>query len=215
MKNLIIIGARGFGREVYNLALKCKEVNGDFEIKGFLDDKIDALEGFLNYPSIIDSVENYIPEMNDVFVCALGDVYYKKKYTDIILNKKGKFISLIHPGATIYSNAIIGERAIITGNVLISCDTQIGNDVIIHAGTIIGHDVKIGNNCSLGARTFFGGFAKIEDFVTLHPNSSVLPHVIVRSKTIIGISSVVIKNTPSNVTLHGNPATILFSNENS
>ena len=190
MKDLIIIGARGFGREVYNLALAC----------------------FNNYPPIISSVEDYLPKENDVFVCALGDVFHKKKYTDIILERSGKFISLIHPNATIYTNAQIGDRVIIANNVTVSCDTILGNDVIIHTGTVIGHDVKIGNNCSLGANTFYGGYVVLEDFVTIHPHAAVMPHKIVRKYCVVGIASVIIKNTQENTTLHGNPATVLFLN---
>ena len=59
MKNLLIIGARGFGREVFDISTQTKEYNNDWIIKGFLDDKVDALEGFNNYPSIISSVEDY------------------------------------------------------------------------------------------------------------------------------------------------------------
>ena len=92
MKNLLIIGARGFGREVYNLFLESKSNLPDIQIKGFLDDKADALDSFSNYPSIISSVEDYIIEETDVFVCALGDVNYKKKYVEIIKSKGGKFI---------------------------------------------------------------------------------------------------------------------------
>ena len=45
MKHLLIIGARGFGREVYDLAMDCIEAGAEFDIKGFLDDKKDALDG--------------------------------------------------------------------------------------------------------------------------------------------------------------------------
>lgn len=211
MKDLIIIGARGFGREVYNLAIACNSDN-NFNIKGFLDDKSDALDDFNDYPPIISSVEDYTPKENDVFVCALGDVSYKKKYTDLILHRSGRFISLIHPSATIYTNAHIGDRVIIANNVTVSCDTVLGHDVVIHSGTVIGHDVKIGNNCSLGANTFYGGYAVLEDFVTVHPQSSVMPHKIVRKNCIVGISSVIVRNTQENTTLHGNPATVLFTN---
>jgi hypothetical protein len=44
MKQLIIIGARGFGREVYSLAKRSIGYNEDFVMKGFLDDKLDALD---------------------------------------------------------------------------------------------------------------------------------------------------------------------------
>ncbi|HJY11908.1 MAG TPA: hypothetical protein VJ304_03925, partial [Flavobacterium sp.] len=87
MKNLIIIGARGYGREVCGLARQCSGYNTEYIIKGFLDDKLDALNGFDNYPDIISSVENYEIQENDVFVCALGSVQWKKHYVEIILSK--------------------------------------------------------------------------------------------------------------------------------
>ena len=56
MKNLLIIGSRGFGREIYNLALESICYGTEFTIKGFLDDKKEALDGYDGYPSIISSV---------------------------------------------------------------------------------------------------------------------------------------------------------------
>src|ERR1700753_3091385 len=104
MKNLIIIGARGFGREVYNLAVQCGGYSKEYNIKGFLDDKTDALNGF-NYPAkVIASVEDYQVTENDVFICALGDVEWKKKYTEIILAKGGEFVNLVHPTVIISGN---------------------------------------------------------------------------------------------------------------
>ena len=46
MKNLLIVGARGWGREVYASISKSKEIiDGEMVIKGFLDSKSDAFEG--------------------------------------------------------------------------------------------------------------------------------------------------------------------------
>lgn len=78
MKKLIIIGARGFGREVFSLATRSIGYNEEFSIKGFLDSKSDVLDEFENYPPIIGSVEDYEIQEDDVFVCALGSVKWKK-----------------------------------------------------------------------------------------------------------------------------------------
>ena len=43
MKELIIIGAGGIGREVYHLAMKCSGINTEYTIKGFIDDNIHVL----------------------------------------------------------------------------------------------------------------------------------------------------------------------------
>jgi hypothetical protein len=50
MKNLLIIGARGFGREVFNIAIDSVGYNETFSIKRCLDDNRNALDGYSNYP---------------------------------------------------------------------------------------------------------------------------------------------------------------------
>ena len=87
MKKLLIIGARGAGREYYNCFLECKKNLKNIECIGFLDDKSDALDEFDGYPPIIGTVEEYMPTENDVFICALGDPKWVKYYTEIIEKK--------------------------------------------------------------------------------------------------------------------------------
>lgn len=206
MKNLLIIGARGFGREVYNLYLACKDKCLDIECKGFLDDKKNALDDYLDYPPIVSSVEDYVICENDVFVCALGDVHYKQKYVEIIKRKGGQFISLIHPSVEIGTNTQIGEGCIIRYQSSISCDIKIGNFVTIMGFCIIGHDAQIGNYSHLGAHCFMGGFSHIENSVVMHPGSRLLPHKIIKKDSIIGAGSVVITNVKENTTMLGVPA---------
>ena len=67
MKHLILIGARGFGREFYNWTMDCIKAGLDLQVKGFLDDKTDALDGFDNYPRILSSVEDYEVQQDDDF----------------------------------------------------------------------------------------------------------------------------------------------------
>lgn len=209
MKNLIIIGARGFGREVYNLAKRCDGYNKEFVIKGFLDDKAEALLGF-NYPSqIISSVEDYSPEKDDVFVCALGDVQWKMKYSAIILDKGGEFFNLIHPSAIIMDNVSMGKGVIIMPHVLISNDSTVGDHVTIQAFTALGHDCKIGDWSQLNSYSFMGGFCELEKGVTLNPQSVILPKLKVGENAVVGAGSVVIKNVKPKTTVFGNPAKVL------
>lgn len=210
MKNLIIIGARGFGREIYNLAIQTKEYNTKWVVKGFLDDKVDALQGFNGYPPILSSVEDYQIQEDDLFICALGDVDYKKKYADLILVKGGRFINLVHPTAIINTNVKIGVGIIISAFTYISNDVTIGNFVTIQTHSAVGHDVKIGDYCQINALTFFGGFVELKDSVTVNPNASIAPKKTVAEHTIVGLNSAVIKNTKPNCTVYGNPAREIF-----
>lgn len=206
MKNLLIIGARGFGREVYNLFLACQASGLDMVCKGFLDDKKDALDGYENYPPIVSSVEDYIIQEDDVFICALGDVTYKRQYAEYMINKGAEFISLIHPSVEIGLNSKIGKGCIIRTSSSVSCDVQIGDFVSIMGYSILGHDAKVGNYCHLGAHSFLGGFSILEDLVTLHPSVKVMPHKKVGFNSVVGIGSTVMTNIKSGITVFGTPA---------
>lgn len=208
MPNLIIIGARGWGREVFGMARTFPSFcDGTYRIKGFLDDKADALEGLRgDFPPILGPVETYIPKSDDVFVCALGDCIYRRKYAEMILAKGGRFMTLIHPGARVSPYARIGQGGIICNWCSISNNVDVGDFTMVHAFSTIGHDVKIGAYNSIESYCFFGGYAKTGDDTTFHVRSAIIPHKRVGNRCVVGFGSVVMRNYGDNVHLFGNPA---------
>lgn len=206
MKNLIIIGARGFGREYYTGVIQNESYGKDLIIKGFLDDKTDALSGYEDYLPILSSVEDYEVKNDDVFICALGDSFYRRKYIDIILAKEGEFINLIDDKSIINKNAKIGKGVLIGPFCNISSNVVIGDFTIIQPFCNLGHDAQIGEYCTLESYTFMGGFSKIGDNVTLHTRSTILPNIKVGDNSIVGAGSVVIRNVKDNTTVFGVPA---------
>jgi len=206
MKNLIIIGARGFGREVYDLATQCSGFNIEYVIKGFLDDKADALNGFENYPAILSSVEDYKIQEDDVFVCALGTVKWKKYYAELIMAKGGSFINLIHPSTKLNTNAVVGTGLLVFMYANISNDCIIEDFVTIQGYVGLGHDTKIRKWVHVSSYSFTGGFVVLEEESTLNTRATVLPHVIVRKGATVGAASLVIRNVKENTTVFGVPA---------
>lgn len=206
MKNLIIIGARGFGREVYDLATQCSGFNIEYVIKGFLDDKADALDGFENYPAIISSVEDYKIQEDDVFVCALGTVKWKKYYAELIMAKGGSFINLVHPSTKLNTNAVVGTGLLVFMYANISNDCIIEDFVTIQGYVGLGHDTKIRKWVHVSSYSFTGGFVVLEEESTLNTRATVLPHVIVRKGATVGAASLVIRNVKENTTVFGVPA---------
>ncbi len=210
MKHLLIIGARGYGRGLYDIASDMDGYGTKFDIKGFLDDKSNALENYSNYPPIVDSVENYIIQPDDVFACALGDIKYKKIYVEKILQRGGHFMTIIHPSAHIGTNCHMGEGCIIGYNAQIDCDTYFGDFVNVQTNAVVGHDSKIGNWCMLDCFTFTGGFVTIEDEVTMHTRSTVVPRLTVGKGSTLNAGTVVIRNVKEYSVMMGNPAKPLF-----
>lgn len=206
MKKLLIIGARAFGREVYNLALHSKGYGEEFVVKGFLDDNCEALKGFQNYPTILSSVEDYHVEHDDVFTCALGDVHYKKKYVDIIKAKGGKFINLIHKSIEIDNNTTIGEGCIFMKGVVVSCDAVIGNFVTLNFNSTVTHNCRIGDFCQFNPYSCICGYVEVGSFVTINAGAMVIPKVKIEDESTIGAGSLVIGKVKTGTTVFGNPA---------
>lgn len=209
MKHLIIIGARGWGRETFALAQWCKGYGTDFDIKGFLDDKATALDGMAGYPTIIDSVEHYEPQPDDVFTCAMGDAHWKRHYAAIVLKKGGEFISLIHKTAYVGQNTRIGMGCIVCNDVSISCDVEVGDFVTFQRLVDVGHDCRILSYAHLGTKTFMGGYAQLGEESTIQTHGIVLPHVRVGNHCLIGAGAVAIRNIKDGQTVYGNPAKVL------
>lgn len=206
MKHLIIIGARGFGREVYHSALDSLGYGTEFDIKGYLDDKVDALSQYEGYPPIIGPVETYQPLENDVFVCALGDVKWKEHYVQLICEKGGEFISLIHRNAYVSKTAKYGIGCIILEGARLQSDTIIGDFVTLQPYSILGHDTCVGDMCQIGCYAFTGGGVVIGNNVSLNTRGTILPHIKVGSNVTIGAGSVVIRKVLEGKTVFGNPA---------
>lgn len=208
MKHLIIIGARGWGREVYAAAKGTKAYrNGEYDIKGFLDSKADAFEGLRGaYPPILCSPEAYEIQGDDVFFVAMGEPVWRKHYAELMEKKGAKFQTIICDGAFINPTAKIGEGSFISGWMSVSDNVTIGKHVMIHAFSTIGHDCTIGDYCSLSAYVFLGGGVELGEGTTMNPKSMVIPHRKTGKWTLVAANSVVMRNVPDGVHVMGNPA---------
>lgn len=208
MKHLVIIGARGWGREIYCAARSTVAYNErEFDIKGFLDDNADALDGLKgDFPPILGSVESYDIQDNDVFFCAMGDPQWRKKYVEIIEEKGGSFISIINPTARINPTSTIGEGSYVGPYSLVSDNVVIGKQSVLQCFNDAGHDVIIGDYVSIESYVFMGGGAQIGDFSIMHTKSSIIPHKRIGHHCVVGINSVVMRNVKDGLHVFGCPA---------
>lgn len=192
MSCLVVIGARAMGRETCAYAREC-----GMEVKGFLDSNVDALDGFIGYPPILDSVENYQPQDGDLFVVALGEPEYKLKYANMIAAKGGGFTSIIHPTAYVGMNVKIGEGCVICPNTTITNDTFISDHVIVNIGASLNHDNVIGEGTTICPGARLAGRVKLGCGVFIGTGAVLIPDVTLGDKTFVAAGATVTKSFES------------------
>ena len=140
MKNLIIVGAGGFGREAYYLAKSL----GEYNIKGFIDDKeIDMTQKKIYDAKWIGTIKDWQPSENEVFAMGIASPKTKEAVANMLKANGAKFETLIEKSVFVHPTAEIGEGCIITMGIIGEC-ARIGNFVHI-AGSHVGQDSEIGD----------------------------------------------------------------------
>lgn len=205
MKNLIIIGAGGMGRTIYSNALEGMGYGEKYVVKGFIDDNLNALEDYPNYPPVLDTIKDYIPQDNDVFVSSIGGAS-RRPCMEEIISRGGEFMELIHKTARIYNNAKLGKGNFIGAYSVIGNDAEVGDYNMIQAYTVIGHDAKIGNWNRIDTHVTCVGGIVIEDEVNIHTSAVINHGVTVGSGAHVGALSFVIRKVKPGTTVCGNPA---------
>lgn len=211
MKRLIIAGAGGFGREVYAWAEAHPDCGRLWEIAGFLDDKPAALDGLDYSLSILGAVADYVPQPNDLFLCAIGSPAIKRRVCEKLLGCGAEFIPLVHPTAVIGFNVEIGLGTIICPHAIVTCDVTIGDFVAINCHTSIGHDVRIADWVTLSGHCDVTGQTELGEMAFLGSGARILPLKKVGARAMVGAGSVVISHVPANAKVFGNPARIFDS----
>lgn len=206
MKNLVIIGAGGFGREMFAAAREAVGYGEDFCIKGFLDGNPDALKGFAGYPKVIGAPETYEISKNDVFISALGNIATRRRCVAMIERRGGRFISIVHRSASLGPNVSVGDGSFIAHNVVLTADVAVGRHSCVFHGTVIGHDTALADYTHVYSLVSVGGGVRVEEGASVFPGARIVPRVTIGAGSTVGIGSTVLRDVDPKITVFGVPA---------
>jgi sugar O-acyltransferase (sialic acid O-acetyltransferase NeuD family) len=209
MKNLIIVGGGGMGRDVYSIAKRCYGYEEEFIIKGYIDDNLHSMDGFEGYPSVLGTIDGYAIQSDDVFVCSLGSVQTKKILCEKLKARGAKFQTLISKMAIIQQNAQFGDGTIVAETALVGSDAKIGENCLIQSFSVIGHDCELGDYVRIDTHAVCVGGVKVDSLTTVHTGAVLNHNVVVGEGATVAANSFVIKEVKPGTTVWGNPAKFL------
>lgn len=205
MKQLLILGAGGMGKEIYYTARHSIGYGKEFVVKGFLDFPNSDWDTNI-YPPIICLEDDYEIQPDDVFTCSIGDVQLKRKICEKMKARGAKFQTLIFDNVQIRENVKIGDGCIIDSYAHIGSDAVIGENCLIQAFSCVAHDCVIGDYVRIDVRSLLVGGVVVGNNVTVHTNAVVSHKVVLEDNSTVAAMSFVIKKVKAGTTVMGNPA---------
>ena len=206
MKELYIIGAGGFGREVAWLVERINEKELTWDIKGFVDDNSELWGCYEdNYP-ILGGCDFLKQQKNAYAVCAVGNAQVRKKIVEKISETDIQFVSLIDPSVIVSKRVIIGEGTIICAGTIITVDVSIGKHVIINLDCTLGHDTIIEDYVTVYPSVNISGHVSVGECSELGTGTQIIQGKEIVANTIIGAGAVVVKDINKCGTYIGVPA---------
>ncbi len=206
MKNLYIVGASGCGREVLNIIKDIHAIQGTrWNIIGFLDDNLHALEGIDCDFKVVGTISDYIPQENDVLALGIANPQIKGNLVKMLKEKGAVFETIIHPYVALGRFNTIGEGAVIYSGFGMSVNVHIGNFCTLLACGL-GHDVSIGDFSTISSWCNIMGYVKIGNRVFMGGNCAVAPNAVIEDDAYVGVGSVVLRKVKAGNKVFGNPA---------
>ena len=209
-KKIIILGTGGTSLDILDLILEL-----DYQCIGFLDDDKNKWGKSINGLKILGALSEAPNYKDSYFVNGIGSptsfLQKEKIIKDTGLSLE-RFITLIHPSASISETASLGSGVVIFQNVVISSNTKIGNHVVVLPNSVISHDDKIGDYTILASAVCLSGMVRIGKLCYLGMGSLVKGNVSIADESLIGMGSVVLDNIEKRSVYVGNPAKFLRSN---
>jgi sugar O-acyltransferase (sialic acid O-acetyltransferase NeuD family) len=202
MKQLLLVGAGGFGKEIAWVVQALSEWN----VIGFADDGRPAGGTFAGFP-LLGSVEHVLSTQAPAwFHCSIGRNDVRERMFQQFLARGWNAATLVDPSSEVAPDAALSEGCYIAPGAIVGPCSRIGRGAIINFHVSVAHDSQVGDfvhacpgarisgNCQIGARALLGSNCVI------HPGAKV------GIGSTVGAASFALTNVPDGRTVIGVPA---------
>lgn len=199
MRNPVIILGYGGHASVLVDILKLLDV----EILGYVTSGINTSSKLINIRSLGHENIIFRYKFSEVdLINGIGSTpegSNRRSVTTKFKKQNYRFLSLIHPTATIGSNIVLSEGVQIMAGCIIQNNTTIGSNTIINTNSIVEHDCKIGDDCHVAPGATICGNVTILDKTFIGAHSCVINKIKIGSNVVVAAGSCIYKNIESDI----------------
>jgi sugar O-acyltransferase (sialic acid O-acetyltransferase NeuD family) len=211
MKDIVILGAGGLGREVLFELRELNKRGAGFNILGFADDSPDMNGKTINGVSVLGG-SDWLKRCGKPLcvVIAVGSARVRRMlYERIRTNANLSFPNIIAHDVICSENVTFGEGCIVCFSDVFTVDIRVGSFVLVNNACTIGHDAVLDDFVTLYPGVKVSGNVHIKEDCEIGAGSCIIQGKTVGENTIVGAGAVVIDNLPACCTAVGVPARVI------
>jgi sugar O-acyltransferase (sialic acid O-acetyltransferase NeuD family) len=210
MKNIVIYGAQGMGREVLWLIENINVQSPTWNVLGFLtDEEFQQLWGReLNGCMVLGGMDWLINHTDEIHViCALGKGTTRQAiYEKVTRLPYVRLATLVDPSVRVDPTVKIGVGSIICCNCIVTVNINLGKGVLMNTGSSIGHDALVGDYCTFHTKSMASGNTVFGEYCEIGSGAFVLQKKKVVANTVIAPLSSILTDINKPGVYAGNPA---------
>ena len=207
MKDLIIIGAGGFGREVQWLIERINENKKEWNLLGYIDDNMDCGTSINGY-SVLGGLE-YLSNFNDHkgnIVCAVGNSIIRRNLMNRIeMTYNIETPNIIDPSVKLSKHVKLGKGNIVCADSILTVDIDIKDYCILNLDCTVGHDCIFDSFVTVYPSVNISGNVNIGKCVELGTGSHIIQGIDICDNVVVGAGATVIRNIDEKGTYVGSP----------
>jgi sugar O-acyltransferase (sialic acid O-acetyltransferase NeuD family) len=213
-RKLVILGTGGTSVDILDtvLDLATAGIGAGFECAGFLDDSRLLWGTTVQGVPVLGPLSLARDLPHCVFINGIGSAGNFGRKEQIVAGTglpAERFVTIIHPTASVSRSARIGRGVAILQHVTVTVNVRIGDHVTILPNSVISHDDSIGDYTSIAGGVCISGNVHVGRSCYLGTGSTLISGIAIGDGSLVGMGSVVLHSVEPDSVVVGNPARLL------
>jgi len=193
MMDVVIYGAGGLGREIYDTLMFFNSRKMAFNVVGYIDDVM-ASGALVNGVRVLGE-SSFLSAMEGKVGLIIG-IAAPEVRKKLHMRYKNYFLfpNIIHPSAIVSPFAELGEAILIQSNCVVAANAKIGDGVMMNAHSGVGHDAQVGEYCSIMSYCDLAGNSRLGELSFVGTGVKVIPLTSIAAESYLCAGAVVFKD---------------------